>query len=57
MKQNVFEAVLLIFMLALSLVIGFCFGTIWTQNRAAEAGVGQYSVNATNGITQFQFRK
>lgn len=51
------DTVLIFVILALAIVTGFCIGIIYTQELAAKAGAGHYTVNPTNGITQFQFKK
>ncbi len=44
----------------IGLLIAFCIGLLEgaraTQKLAIKAGVGHYTVNPTNGITQFEFK-
>lgn len=50
------DIILAVLIIGVSLVTGFCIGVGWLQDKAAEAGVGHYTVNSTNGVTQFQFK-
>lgn len=54
--QCLFDVGVVTLIIGVALLIGFCVGVGWMQDKAAKAGAGHYTVNSTNGVTQFQFK-
>lgn len=56
-KRDLVTISLIMGIAILAFMVGVITGVKTMQTNAIEAGVAHYTVNSTNGITQFKYKK